>query len=164
MHFGKLLTMGPDAFRGFWKKAKIEWNIGHMEVILGMYHMTWTFASMDLSGQIVLLTLLFKVNFFEPSIWNAYSLQLPDWRSVWLFVFLMKVATLLYVSLDKLTQRFLFGRSETCISAHWNVVEGWRARGNFLQDKKIERIIIIFYTLHHMTIASIWTLIHLWLL
>lgn len=79
MHFGKLLTMGPDAFRGFWKKAKMEWSIGLMEVILEMYHMTWTFASMDLSGQIVLLTLLFKVNFSIPSIWNAYSLQLPDW-------------------------------------------------------------------------------------
>lgn len=39
-------------------------------------------------------------------------------------VFFMKVASLLYVSLDKVTQRFLFCRSETCISAHWNVDEG----------------------------------------
>lgn len=156
MHFGKLLTVGPDVFRGFWKKAKMEWSIGHMEVILEMYRMTWTFASMDLFGQIALLTLLFKVNSLKPLFGSAYSLKSPDWCSVWL-LFFIKVSSPLYISLDKVTQRFLFGRGETCISAHWNVDEGWCARGNFLQDKNIERIIIIFFALHHVTIASNWT-------
>lgn len=148
MHFGELLTMGPDAFRGFWKKAKMEWNIGHMEVILEMYHMTWTFASMDLSGQIVLLTLLFKVNFLKHSFWNAYSLQLPDWCRVWLFS--------LWKSLPCFT--FLWTKLLN-VSCFAEVKHAYQPIGMLMKDDVLE---VISYKIRKLRELSSYSLFFIW--